>query len=142
MKEPNKQRLLELADRIEKLPHYDLDADFCVEKESFNMSRFMKKSAWPEEISCGTVSCLAGWTVALFMPEKKKIEKGDMFSFPNVASELLGLDLDIANRLFYVAEAGERPGASKSLQTITPQEAAQACRNVADGAKTFKAIWG
>ena len=132
MIEPNKERLLELADRIEKLPHsvYFESSD----TEDFNMSAFVKGKS--SELSCKTACCLAGWAVALFGPEVKDKRKID---YIREAEKLLGLHKNISYMLFFACNIDLSTRLRPSL--ITPQEAARACRNVADGARTFMFIW-
>ena len=131
MKELYKQRLLELADKIESLPH-----EITSNKETFSMRTFWKNEDQSGKISCKTVSCIAGWAVALFAPEIKTHQPG--FYFESVAAPLLGLDADTAMILFYATDNATH---HKYLPHITPQEAARACRNVAEGAYTFRSIW-
>ena len=65
----NPVRLLHLADRIEKMPHYrleegDTDSQITEASEGFNMSHWGAPNEYPNH--CGTVACIGGWAVYLF----------------------------------------------------------------------------
>ena len=131
-----KERLLELADKLEKLPFELEDDDHSV--ESFTMTQYVKSGT--QNVNCGTACCIAGWALALYEPNISlgdgNVEYG--FRYVERAAKCLGLDLETAQVLFYAADGR---GMQKSLISISPQEAARACRNVADGARTFMFIW-
>lgn len=61
------------------------------------MHKYVNGDLEPDSPKCGTVACIAGWTVA--------VEKGvacyvDYVEIPDVAQSLLGLDTDQSNTLF------------------------------------------
>lgn len=77
----NRERLIDLADRIEKLP----DRNFCMRNYTDH---------------CGLPSCVAGWAVYWYAPDKfnAAIEKG--WCIHEIAAELLELNDIQANALF------------------------------------------
>lgn len=74
----NKQRLLDIADRIEREP------------QTFDMSQVLNR--------CGTVGCIMGQAIMLFDPEQKQRPS---YQLDSIARGLLGLDHDQAKELFY-----------------------------------------
>lgn len=111
----NKERMLELAAFIEKLPHDDaltLEDDAL---QSFDMSVFISA---PTE--CRTAACIAGWAVSLWDPDGR--------GSPHIrARKILGLSYPQGDRLFYATEWGP-----DRLEDITPQEAAAEIRKMVD----------
>lgn len=110
----NTERILALADHIEKLPHYN---DVSVNVPHFSMTRYFNE--------CGTPSCIAGHAVNMFT-DKKSDELPASLVF-EVAAEALELDWDIADKLFTpnVRDAG------KYWPMIAPKEAAHTLRHLA-----------
>lgn len=91
----NKERLLQLADKIAAVPHakgwyagyagsYDFPAG-----DSFNMT------TWRQEHECGTVACIAGFAVMMW-PEHVNPKE----SMEDNATRILGLAPEVANHLF------------------------------------------
>lgn len=110
----NKERILALADHIEKLPHYN-DVDEA--GPHFTMSRYFNP--------CGSPSCIAGHAICMFSDKKFEDVYGSEF---NEAAEVLGLGWETANKLFTPSalEAG------KFWSMITPKEAARTLRHLAE----------
>jgi hypothetical protein len=81
----NAERILKLADVIEGLPHGTVDwASSIGELSAFNMS----------EWNCGTVGCIAGWTIKVFS------KADDSTHYTTEARSLLGLSSEEAEGLF------------------------------------------
>lgn len=122
----NVERLRKLADLVEKTPHFtkrelpwdrNIDqsyVDFVFSITGFNMDRYSTIR------ECGTSGCLAGLTVMHFGTRDKMLH--GVF---RTAQEILDLD-------WYEAEALFHPYCRKRWNEITPQEAAQACRLLAE----------
>lgn len=112
----NKERVLALADLIECQPHVDpLGIDPYLEPSGFNMNCFTH--------SCGTPSCIAGF--AAWEYNGRKINDSD--ETESKAREYLGLASYFgAKRLFFPTVSG------RECASITPQEAAQVLRHLAE----------
>lgn len=110
----NKERILALADHIEKLPHNN---DMDEAGPHFTMSRYFNP--------CGSPSCIAGHAICMF--SDKKFEDVYDYEF-NEAAEVLGLDWETAGKLF-TPDASE---AGKYWSQITPKEAARTLRHLAE----------
>ena len=128
----NKERLTELADYIEKLPHFtkneivqkpimELNIDYFDQIKGFNMAR------WFSDRECGTAGCIAGHTISLFASEeeKERVLNSPIFLPSAIARNLLDIDSFDALTLF-------QPN-TLSWNQITPKEAAQAIRKLRDG---------
>ena len=118
------ERLRQLADHIESLKkrpiskvHLDPGRLFVEKPTAFNMGK------WAHKSDCGTVACIAGHAVSLFRPSKWPIPVRDIES---VAADLLDIPWANACLLF-------TPTAPEALRQITPKQAAQVLRMVADG---------
>jgi hypothetical protein len=102
----NTERILELADVIERTPHKPLPSQSAPARKlrGFNMG----------EWHCGTVGCMAGWA-------------GQMFDcHPSDAADALGLTRETAWRLFQPIESIDR------WEQIKPKQAAAVLRNLAE----------
>lgn len=124
----NKERILKLADHIEKMAYTgpddagsgDYPDDFNAETPTFNMAFYMN--------SCETAGCIAGWAAHLF---GKKSDK-PIYDHADVAAKVLGLDWNehgeftesTPHKLFYPTLC--------SHNQYTPQEAAQVLRELAE----------
>jgi hypothetical protein len=102
----NRELLLKVADTIEKHP------------DNFDMGQWYRHSAWRKQhYGCGTVACIAGWTVicaygqdkVMFTDSFVRVKDVDSGAgtgisapVPNVAQQLLGLTDEQADELFYV----------------------------------------
>lgn len=122
----NKQKLLELADHIEKMPHFpyryqDPDHDDAMEKfldgddqHYFNMLTYIETNS-----VCGTVCCVAGETVRLWgHPQWAG-------TIVRQAADILDLDMDRAMSLFHPPERLE-------WGSLTPAQAAHVIRQLAE----------
>ena len=90
------QKLNDLADFIEQVPADNFDMSNWLSKQDEDHDRIFKPVQ--EEFACGTVACIAGWTVA-----GSALFAGKQFSssyVPQLARELLGLTEDEARKLF------------------------------------------
>lgn len=90
----NKERLLQLADHIEKLRHVD---------EEFSMQRFADRAYVG---ACETPSCIAGHAVFMFGGEELFMKcVNEELNFPRSAASLLDIDYDnedfVANKMFF-----------------------------------------
>jgi len=61
------------------------------------------------EHNCGTAACIGGWAEALFDPDRKFHHNGVAH-----AGELLGLDADVAERLFFPRDDDHAWGATSA----------------------------
>jgi len=112
----NTERILELADRIEKLPHHSLNNEFKDGPLSyFNMG------SW----HCGSVACIGGWTTYLYGDPAIDGAVGQV-------AELLGISEMEAIYLCYPDEC------DKIYARITPEDAAKVLRHLA---KTGDVRW-
>jgi hypothetical protein len=118
----NKKRILEVADAIERHAIKDL---------GFNMSTYMQtplqRWAMPDRSGhdCGTVGCIAGWTLALTngVATVKEMLGGRIHA---KAAEALGLDRLTALELFLA------PGMGCHYGQVTPEEAVRVLRHLAE----------
>jgi hypothetical protein len=115
----NVERILELADLIEKQPHTTEEAD-----DGFSMDWFTH--------DCGTPSCIGGWAIFLQSRDRKILdvvsESGGKFS--EVAASVLGLGEFEASELFFPTIV--------DMDQITPADAAYTLRHLA---KTGEVVW-
>ena len=152
----NKERLYELADRLERMPRRagdraetamlssmlrraadePLDARDAIAKlvdrpGAFDMGVWLEaKKDW-----CGTVACIAGMAV-LTWPAEYRRAGGEACDIADAARDILDLSETEAYELFL----GRRPDQCLPLHVVAgigPRKAAQACRNLADG----KPLW-
>lgn len=106
----NKERMLQLADVIEKLPHVQ-EENKTDPGRSFTMNDF--------SYECGTPACIAGWATAL-ATGKENIQE---FAPCSTAARWLEIDVDWADNLFMP---------DVPLRRITPQMAATVLRTLAE----------
>lgn len=123
----NKERLIELADKIEKLEHYlRVDEDSRINKEQFSMVTYYGKTAE----GCNTPACIAGWAVYLYDKDfDEAVRETDGF-LSERAYRLLGVspedkEYQDLQELFHPSNVLWR--------MITPAQAAEATRAVANG---------
>ncbi|RWF44259.1 MAG: hypothetical protein EOS65_02465 [Mesorhizobium sp.] len=111
----NIERILQLADVIEKTPHKPIyyHGNSPAPLTEFNMERW----------HCGTIGCIAGWTVHLFGNKGASAEDDAGMK----AGELLGLSLNDADNLFCPGSGREGP----RLSEIKPAKAALILRHLA-----------
>lgn len=131
----NEERLLELADHLEGLPK--------MEHDRFSVTELPKlKGAKPEgfhmfwwlaSTGCGTSGCIAGHAATLW---QDNWEPNASIGVRDEAAKELDLDIETAQDLFSPSPL-DLP-VNVSLESITPQEAARACRNVAEGKPAWK----
>lgn len=115
----NKERLLELADRIEVMPHVEtLGGRKAPGKESFDMT------TW----HCGSAGCIGGWAEKFWGSDVEQDEDNPPFS-DNIAMEVLGLTHSQCSALFYPSEESSLSG-DVPYSDITPAEAATAIRKL------------
>jgi hypothetical protein len=93
----------------------------------FNMNQMLGPNPNRDPLNwCGTECCIAGYVVTRYQPGS--------IGFDNIAHkarDLLGLNDDVADALFYPRELGSEENInSVSWDDITPAQAAQAVRNV------------
>jgi hypothetical protein len=122
----NKERLIKLAKKLESpeaAAHFNLGEWFAVEGDSVDsadepVSVLIKK--------CGTTACIAGWAVAMFMPDKSY---GSAFFFEN-GKEALELNYNEARALFLGIDLAETTG--MCMMDVTPIQAASVIRHLVD----------
>ena len=132
----NKERILELAAHIEKLPHayakkgsYLVDDENAPEGDAFYIGRWVYITYDEQENRCRTPACLAGWTVFLFDNEQfSQIDFDE--EWVTSTSELLGLDHATADELCVPPY--------ELIDKITPKVAASVLRNLAE---TGEVVW-
>ena len=111
----NKDRIIELADHIEKLPYCE------IELASKNMPAFNMEHT---HFDCGTPACLSGHTLALWAKGKES---------HNRAFELLGLTFEQCGQLFTPDLARAHYCSSRGYPGfITSKRAAKVLRRLAD----------
>ena len=111
----NKERLEEVAQWLEA----------GAPERKFNMNRLLNvETGSAKKNWCGTECCIAGYVVTRYIPQDVnlgQIEKD--------ARDLLGLDYDLSDTLFYPKVLGSEDSVG-NWKDITPAQAAQAVRNV------------
>jgi hypothetical protein len=117
----NKERVLALAELIEKQPHVGKEEETT---EGFDMAQWFHP--------CGTPACIAGWTLALkygdWTPALQ--DKRGAGGVEADAADYLGLEGTQSAQLFFVGHEAE-----KSLADVTPQDAAKLLRHFAETGK-------
>lgn len=109
----NRERLLLLADRIERTPH----AKRLDESDLTSRPRRFSMKWW----NCGTAACIGGWAEAMFL--------GKGYHPVSDVSEALGLNRKQSDTLFFHETSAD----------ITPEQAASCLRFLAE---TGKVDWG
>ena len=120
------ERMLELADFIEGLPHIVLDLDHLEPEEVARAEQVVQGSMFnmsgvQEDFGCGTVACIAGWALHKYASPATF----EMFGWMEAAAKSLGLTERQAHRLFMGQFEPE-----KHLVEITPGEAAAEMRRM------------
>jgi hypothetical protein len=105
----NKERILALADIIEKQPHVEHTA-----AKGFNM--------WGYRHPCGSPSCIAGWAIHSF--PRVRSDEGPQ----SHAAKILGISWDEASPLFDPEHYVE---GVMDMRSITPAHAAAVLRHLA-----------
>lgn len=121
----NKERLEEVAQWLEA----------GAPERKFNMNRLLDTSMSSAEKNwCGTECCIAGYVVTRYKPFEFNI-----FRIEEDATEILGLEPEVSDALFYPKVLGsDEPlgvfgvfgSKTDGWENITPIQAAQAVRNV------------
>lgn len=106
----NKERLLHLAEVIERAPH---ERGKWAESGYFAPLTAFTMELW----HCGSVGCIGGWACKLF-------NDGNVVGTEEVAP-LLGLSFETANTLFY-------PPNRLDYSSITPAQAATVIRHLVE----------
>jgi hypothetical protein len=123
----NKERILALADLIEKQEHTGLDS-----KSGFNMGDFTHY--------CGTPACIAGWAIAMKLGDLSCDVDKEIFisgkSYSSLAGEFLGIGEELHVELFF-SSPGEIP-----LDEVSPQIAASVLRHLAETGEVDWSIGG
>lgn len=104
----NKERILELADVIEKQPHTTRHSE-----GGFNMSCYTHE--------CGTPSCIAGWATSHWGIDAPSSGMAD------AAAELLGISKEAADDLFLMPAFSMH-----EMNRIKPSQAARTLRHLAE----------
>ena len=118
-----RERLRKLAEVVEGLQHAPRDGDdFHYELNKRSPQDFgFNLDGWTHGRHCGTPRCIGGWAAWLFWPEPRTLDCGDVYV---AATHVLGLTAKEAAALFLPhVERGD----------VTPESAARAIRNLADG---------
>lgn len=109
----NKERLTELADYIENLPHYTKQElpiqkiQYYLTSEAYDLNYFNQITGfnmdhWFSDRECGTAGCIAGHTIAKYgTDEEKKFALNSPFTPGLVACRLLELGIDESSCLFH-----------------------------------------
>ena len=112
----NKERIIELADKIEQLEH-DENGSYSNGINGFCMNYFSDV--------CGSPSCIAGWAVHMYHPDSKDLLLSGPAKISQSAADLLGIDKHVAGMLF-------EPNRFDVYNHITPQEASITLRKFAE----------
>lgn len=128
----NKERLLALADHLEKIPQLDLSNSVYASTNPTldDAPTHFCMAKWYENYTCGTAACIAGHAVYLwkddlpFKPDPSKPIGRDENVY-DMGKEILGLPTRQADYLF-MGYWSPRP-----IHAITPQEAAAELRRMA-----------
>jgi len=105
----NKERMLELAEFLEKLPEEQFDMTSWVKDLRSNQGDLYYKEYFKSEyevFDCNTVCCIAGWTVGLFngtgIIKTNTLRRVDEDTIVKEATRLLDLTRSQAVELFYL----------------------------------------
>lgn len=128
----NKERLLVLAEHLEKLPLLDLsNSTYAANEPTLDTQpTHFCMAKWYENYTCGTAACIAGHAAYLwkddlpFKPDPRKPVGRDENIF-DLGKEVLGLTGAQADGLFMGYWS------SKPIHAITPHEAAAQLRKMA-----------
>ena len=157
----NTERILKLADHIEKLEFasigdvnddYSTNEPWTANEMFYDHNLDVPESTFSMEMwtyECGTPACIAGWALALFSPEAIKLPNGnyDVSNVPGAdydaagaAAELLGIAVDDGYALFtpefYVEDEDDWDADYKANEYgndefISPRRAANTLRRLA-----------
>ena len=131
----NTKLIHEVADTIERL-------EFGYEKGQFGMSDFIHSPTEEDPYSCHSPACIAGWTCFLadgiVLSDVNPMT--DRMTAYERAAELLGLDFEMAGKLFAPIRENAHFEALPGRQGyISPERAAATLRRLAD---TGVVDWG
>jgi hypothetical protein len=110
----NKERMLQLADYIEKLPEHKFEMQYWisqkVKKENYLGEEYWKTDYAPlgdsktlvEPLDCGTACCIAGWATAIENNFKPIAIMQDDKSIETRGKEWLDLSYEQAQNLFLI----------------------------------------
>jgi hypothetical protein len=152
----NKERMLQLADFIEKLPEHKLEMNYWisqkVKRENYLGEEYWKTDYAPlndskslvEPLSCGTACCIAGWATAIENNFKPIAIMQDEKSIETRGKEWLDLSYEQAQNLFlinidtvwtyYIEKCSFYINEDEDCFTeITNKDAALVIRDVANG---------
>jgi hypothetical protein len=108
----NKERMLQLADYIEKLPEHKFEMQYWIsqktKKENYLGEEYWKTEFAPygnsqsliEPLECGTACCIAGWATAIENNFKPIAIMQDGKTIETRGREWLDLSIEQANNLF------------------------------------------
>ena len=108
----NKERMLQLADYIEKLPEHKFEMQYWisqkVKKENYIGEEYWKTEYAPlfdsekllEPLDCGTACCIAGWATAIENNFKPIAIMQDRKTIETRGKEWLGLSYSQSQNLF------------------------------------------
>jgi len=116
----NKERLTEVA----------LWLEAGAPERKFNMNRFLNTDeTTPLSNWCGTECCIAGYVVTRFAPEDVVMAEKNG-SADHLAGELLDLEPEMADQLFYPKDSHSRQ--IEDWSAITPEQAGVVVRNLVE----------
>jgi len=102
-------------------------------ERTFNMNRLVEVPEGERDNWCGTACCIAGYVFQQEVAFDPQLHVGNHFGIwmdvEAVAGETLGLSPEVAAQLFFI-ENGKGRAYTGVWEDVTPQEAAQAVRNV------------
>ena len=101
-------------------------------ERTFNMNRLVEIPEGQKDNWCGTACCIAGYVYqqeVAFNPVKHDHHYNGWGDVAETAQKSLGLDPDVANRLFFLENSEGLPYPGE-WDDVTATEAAQAVRNV------------
>jgi hypothetical protein len=152
----NKERMLQLADFIEKLPEHKFEMQYWIsqkiQKENYLGDEYWKTDYAPlgdsirliEPLDCGTACCIAGWATAIENNFKPIAIMQDGKSIETRGREWLDLSIEQANNLFlinidtvwtyYIEKCNFSLSEDEDcISDITNKDAALVIRDVANG---------
>jgi hypothetical protein len=152
----NKERMLQLADYIEKLPEHKFEMQYWisqkVKKENYIGDEYWKMDYAPtisseellEPLDCGTACCIAGWATSIENNFKPIAIMQDGKSIETRGREWLDLSIEQANNLFlinidtvwtyYMSKCDFSVSEDEDCITdITNKDAALVIRDIANG---------
>lgn len=95
----NTENILKLAAllRSQAEQHFNMQTWLSANREYLGTNRPIGKLVR----TCGTTACIAGWAVVMDKPDAEFLSYGQtVYSIPNMAREILGLEVDLSADLF------------------------------------------